>query len=162
MSDRLTILHLTHEGHGAGSSVSIALLARAQRRAGHRVLIGCPADSWLERVLAPRGVEFVPVNFQSITVASYLIEKIAVLGQVDVVNDVNACVGSSACSPAHTYTVLVPDTLVRSGRDDLVVQVLPSNGGTPLNLRLRRSLVTSYLAIVDSVSAALRQGQPTH
>lgn len=86
MSDQLTILHLTHEGHGAGSSVSIALLARAQRRAGHRVLVGCPADSWLERVLAPRGVEFVPIGFQSITVASLLIEKIAVLGQVDVVN----------------------------------------------------------------------------
>ena len=86
MSDRLTILHLTHEGHGAGSSVSIALLARAQRRAGHRVLVGCPAESWLERVLAPRGVEFVPISFESITVASHLIEKVAVLGQVDVVN----------------------------------------------------------------------------
>ena len=86
MSDGLTILHLTHEGHGAGSSISIALLARAQRRAGHRVLVGCPEDSWLERVLAPRGVEFVPISFQSITVASYLIEKITVLGHVDVVN----------------------------------------------------------------------------
>jgi glycosyltransferase involved in cell wall biosynthesis len=86
VSDPLTILHLTHEGHGAGSSISIALLARAQRRAGHRVLVGCPADSWLERVLAPRGVEFVPISFQSISAASYLIEKVAVLGHVDVVN----------------------------------------------------------------------------
>jgi len=86
VSDRLTVLHLTHEGHGAGSSISIALLARSQCDAGHKVLIGCPADSWLERVLAPRGVEFVAIDFQSITTASLLIEKVVVLGHVNVIN----------------------------------------------------------------------------
>ena len=37
----LTVLHLTHQGDGAGSTISIAELARAQREAGYRVLVGC-------------------------------------------------------------------------------------------------------------------------
>src|SRR5205085_10173640 len=83
----LTILHLTHEGHGAGSSISIALLAREQARAGHRVVVGCPPGTWLEKLVRDKGgAAFAPVDFSTTTVAGFEIERLAVMLKVDVVN----------------------------------------------------------------------------
>lgn len=62
MNPALTILHLASEAHAAGSTVSIALLARAQRRAGHRVAVGCPAGSALARRAAAAGLDVVPLD----------------------------------------------------------------------------------------------------
>jgi len=59
----LTILHLTHQGGGAGSTVSIAALAAAQRAAGHRVLVGCPERSLLAALARRAGVEVRPMEF---------------------------------------------------------------------------------------------------
>ena len=85
MSGPLTILHLTHEGHGAGSSISIALLARQQRRAGHRVVVSCPPGRWLADRLAD-GVIFEPVEFASRRQASAAIARLIARHQVTVVN----------------------------------------------------------------------------
>ena len=86
MSGPLTILHLTHDGRGAGSSISIALLARAQRAAGHRVMVGCPPGCWLERRLAGSGVGALPVEFGSPRAAARTVERLVRAERVDVVN----------------------------------------------------------------------------
>ncbi len=87
MSAPLTILHLTHEGQGAGSSISIAMLAREQARAGHRVVVGCPPGTWLERLVREGGgAAFAPIGFGSITLAAYEIERLVWILKVDVVN----------------------------------------------------------------------------
>ena len=87
MSAPLTILHLTHEGHGAGSSISIALLARAQAEAGHRVVVGCPPGTWLEGLVRGKGgAAFAPIHFGSITVAAMEIERLVWILNVDLVN----------------------------------------------------------------------------
>ena len=49
---RLTVLQLTHQGQGAGSTQSIFSLSRALARQSHRVLVGCPADTLLARMVA--------------------------------------------------------------------------------------------------------------
>jgi glycosyltransferase involved in cell wall biosynthesis len=83
----LTILHLTHEGHGAGSSISIALLAREQARAGHKVVVGCPPGTWLEKLVRDqRAAAFAPIDFITTTVAAFEIERLVLLLKVDVVN----------------------------------------------------------------------------
>src|SRR5258705_1897230 len=46
---RLTVLQLTHQGEGAGSTQSIFSLSRELARRGHRVLVGCPAGTLLDR-----------------------------------------------------------------------------------------------------------------
>src|SRR5213080_541243 len=64
MSDRpLTILQLTHEGHGAGSTMMIASLSRQLAGRGHRVLVGCRAESVLARMVRDAGVPQLPLDF---------------------------------------------------------------------------------------------------
>src|SRR5207244_5081445 len=64
MPDRpLTILQLTHEGHGAGSTMMIASLSRQLAGRGHRVLVGCRAESVLARMVRDAGLPQVPLDF---------------------------------------------------------------------------------------------------
>jgi len=86
VSTPLHILHLTHEGGEAGSTVSIALLARAQREAGHRVTVGCPPGTWLAELARDAGLAHVPVEFRSTSAAARAIRALAASGRVDVVN----------------------------------------------------------------------------
>src|SRR2546428_46364 len=46
----LTVLQLTHQGDGAGSTQSILNLSQHLQRRGHRVLLGCRAESLLARL----------------------------------------------------------------------------------------------------------------
>lgn len=85
MSKRLTILHLAHEAHGAGSSVSIALLARAQRDAGHAVAVACPPGDLAERLMRAR-VTWRAVDFTSIGGAARAIRCLTEGTAVSVVN----------------------------------------------------------------------------
>src|SRR5207247_1534221 len=48
----LTILQLTHQGGGSGSTVAIANLSRQLARRGHRVLIGCRLGTMLAGALS--------------------------------------------------------------------------------------------------------------
>jgi glycosyltransferase involved in cell wall biosynthesis len=87
VSAPLTILHLTHEGHGAGSSISIALLARAQAAAGHRVVVGCPPGTWLEgRIRDDGGAAFAPIGFADTALAADEIERLTWVLKIDLVN----------------------------------------------------------------------------
>ena len=85
MSAPLNILHLTHEGRGAGSSVSIALLARAQQRAGHRVAVACP-PGWLADRLMDAGVIWRAMDFSSLAGAGRAVGCMVSGDGVQVVN----------------------------------------------------------------------------
>ncbi len=82
----LTILHLTHQGGGAGSTISIAALAAAQRAAGHRVLVGCPAGSLLAAMARSVGLEVRPMAFDRASGAAASVVRLVELEGVDVVN----------------------------------------------------------------------------
>ena len=60
------------------------------------------------------------------------------------------------CSPFETFSVRVPDDLLRATRDSVTV-TLYGTGNRQLMVTLRRDLIDPYLASVDSVSAALRR-----
>jgi len=110
----LTVLHLTHQGGGSGSTVSIAELARAQCEAGHSVLVGCPAGSLLADLAAAAGVEVVPVEYASATRAAAAIAAIAAARRVDVVNS-HASRDRAACRRARLAGRL-PSALVMTRR----------------------------------------------
>src|SRR4029077_20705593 len=84
---RLTILQLTHQGEGAGSTQSIFSLSRELAQRGHRILVGCPAGT----LLAPNGgdtssLQHVPVDVSSLRGAANAIEYVMSEHKVDVVN----------------------------------------------------------------------------
>src|SRR6266513_4280625 len=63
----LTILQLTHQGHGAGSTQSIFSLSRELAKRGHRVVVGSPAETLLARnVAANPPLEHVALDFSSL------------------------------------------------------------------------------------------------
>lgn len=84
---RLTILHLTHQGEGAGSTQSILSLSRELARRGHRILVGCPAGTLLARsVAATSSLQHVPLDFSSLRGAANAIEYVMSAQKVDVLN----------------------------------------------------------------------------
>jgi len=96
----LTILHLTHQGDGAGSTVSIAALAAAQRDAGHRVLVGCRAESVLAATARAAGLEVAPLVFDRPAPLARAIVRLAATEGVDVVNS-HAARDRAACRLAR-------------------------------------------------------------
>jgi len=87
MPDRpLTILQLTHQGGGSGSTVAIANLSRRLARRGHRVLIGCRPGTMLAGLARDAGLQLVPLDFRRlIPLATALADVVAREG-VDVAN----------------------------------------------------------------------------
>lgn len=83
----LTVLQLTYEGHGAGSTQSIFSLSRELARHGHRVLVGSPPESLLARMtVAEPSLTHVPLDFARLGhVANAIAGTIAEHG-IDVVN----------------------------------------------------------------------------
>lgn len=63
------------------------------------------------------------------------------------------CQGKKGCSPYVTFRARVPDALLRQTHDSLVVKVVNREGFETM-IALRGDLIASYLATVDSVSAA--------
>src|SRR5947207_2446204 len=64
MPDRpLTILQLTHQGTGSGSTMVIASLSGELVRRGHRVLVGCRAGTTLASLARGAGLPLVPLDF---------------------------------------------------------------------------------------------------
>src|ERR1044071_6022847 len=84
---RLTILQLTHQGEGAGSTQSIFSLSRALAERGHRILVGCPSGTLLARnVAATPPLAHVPLAFSSLRGAANPIAYVRSEQKVDVVN----------------------------------------------------------------------------
>src|SRR2546429_1964224 len=87
MPDRpLTILQLTHEGHGAGSTMMIASLSRQLAGRGHRVLVGCRAESVLARMVRDAGLPQVPLDFGRLAPLARELDALMTRECVDVVN----------------------------------------------------------------------------
>lgn len=74
------------EGHPSGQSRVILELSRGQSAAGHRVAVGCPAGSELERSVAGLGVTPAPLPFDGAASTGTAIARLAELGGFDVVN----------------------------------------------------------------------------
>src|SRR6266516_2408116 len=82
----LTILQVTHQGQGQGSTQSIFGLSRALAGRGHRVLVGCRPDTVLAALAAEAGLPVVPFDFRRLrSLASALADSVAA-ERVDVVN----------------------------------------------------------------------------
>lgn len=82
----LSILHLCGEGHPSGQTRVILDLARALAAAGHRVTVGCPAGSVLERSVRAIGVAAAPLAFDGNAATGAAIARIASECGADVVN----------------------------------------------------------------------------
>src|SRR6266516_1036704 len=83
----LTILQLTHQGQGAGSTQSIFSLSRELAKRGHRVVVGSPAETLLARnVAANPPLEHVALDFSSLRGVANTIAGVIADGGVDVVN----------------------------------------------------------------------------
>jgi len=84
---RLTILQLTHQGEGAGSTQSVFSLSRELGQRGHRILVGCPAGTLLARhVAATPSLEHVPLDFSHFHRVADTIARVIADNHVDVVN----------------------------------------------------------------------------
>src|SRR5438093_2858458 len=60
----LTMLQITHQGQGQGSTQSIFGLSRALAGRGHRVLVGCRPGTLLAALAAEAGLQVVPIEFR--------------------------------------------------------------------------------------------------
>ena len=147
----LTVLHLTHQGDGAGSTISIAALAAAQQAAGHRVLVGCRAESLLAAMAHAAGVEVVPLVFDRPGPLARRIARLARTAGVDVVN-AHAARDRAACRRARL-----------AGRLDaacvMTRRQMPRS--LPLSVLLNGFLADRTIAVSRSVARALmRRGAP--
>lgn len=87
LGGRLTLLQLTHQGEGAGSTQSIFSLSREFARRGHQVLVGCPTSTLLARnVAANPPLEHVPLDFSSVSGVANMLASVIANRNVDVVN----------------------------------------------------------------------------
>src|SRR5437867_3000726 len=87
MPDRpLTILQLTHQGGGSGSTTIIADLSRQLALRGHRVLVGCRPDTRLAGLVRDAGLEPVPLDFRRLGPLARALEEVTDRDGVDVVN----------------------------------------------------------------------------
>lgn len=82
----LTILQLTHQGDGAGSTQSIVSLSRALAARGHRVLVGCRAGTLLARWTADAGLIHAPLDFGRLGPLAAELARLIARERVDVVN----------------------------------------------------------------------------
>src|SRR5437763_12247066 len=82
----LTILQLTHQGGGSGSTVAIANLSRLLARRGHRVLIGCRPGTMLAELARDAGLPLVPLDFRRLGPLAAALGEVIVREGVDVAN----------------------------------------------------------------------------
>lgn len=82
----LTILQLTHQGGGSGSTAVIAQLSRQLARRGHRVLVGCPPATRLAGLVQAAGLELVPLDFGRLGPLTRALVAVMARERVDLVN----------------------------------------------------------------------------
>jgi len=87
MPDRpLTILQLTHQGTGSGSTMVIASLSGELVRRGHRVLVGCRAGTTLASLARGAGLPLVPLDFGRLAPLARTLDAVMARERVDLVN----------------------------------------------------------------------------
>jgi glycosyltransferase involved in cell wall biosynthesis len=150
-ADPLTILHLTHQGDGAGATISIAALAAAQRAAGHRVLVGCRAESLLAATAHAAGLEVEPLAFDRPARLAREIARLARARGVDVVNS-HAARDRAACRRARLAGRLGAACVMTRRQ-------MPRS--LPLSVLLNGFVADRTIAVSRSVARALvRRGAP--
>jgi glycosyltransferase involved in cell wall biosynthesis len=142
----LTVLHLAHPGDGAGSTLSVAELARAQREAGHRVLVACRPGALLAELAAAAGIEVVPVDFTRGARPAARIAALAAERRVDVVNchasrDRAACRRARLAGRLPAALVMTRRQLPRSLPPSVVVNGLAADCTVAVSASVRRALV---------------------
>jgi len=147
----LTILHLTHQGDGAGSTISIAALAAAQQAAGHRVLVGCRAESMLAAMAHAAGLPVVPLVFDRPTPLARRIARLVREAGVDVVNS-HAARDRAACRLARLAGRLEAACVMTRRQ-------MPRS--LPVSVLLNGFVADRTIAVSRSVARALvRRGAP--
>src|SRR5260370_19777282 len=87
MPDRpLTILQLTHQGGGSGSTAISADLSGQLAGRGHRVLVGCGPGTRLAGLARDAGLGLVPLDFGRLVPLARAVASVAAREAVDVVN----------------------------------------------------------------------------
>ena len=87
MADRpLTILHVTHAGHQAGSTFLIHSLCAPLVQRGHRVLVGCRSDSTLADLTHAANLPVVPLDFRRLGPLAGALAGVIAREQVDLIN----------------------------------------------------------------------------
>ncbi|HEU5259858.1 MAG TPA: glycosyltransferase family 4 protein [Gemmatimonadales bacterium] len=82
----LTILQLTHQGQGQGSTQSIFGLSRQLTCRGHRVLVGCRPGTVLASLVAGAGLPHIPLDFSRLGPLARELRETIAREHVDVVN----------------------------------------------------------------------------
>jgi glycosyltransferase involved in cell wall biosynthesis len=82
----LTVLQLTHQGLGSGSTRSILDLSAQLSRRGHRVLVGCPEGTLLARLAREARLEVLTFRFGGVPLLSRALARAVAGARVDVVN----------------------------------------------------------------------------
>lgn len=82
----LTILQLTFQGDGAGSTQSIFNLSDHLGRRGHRVLVGCRAESLLADLAGQAHLPVVPLDFTRLGSLARSLAEVVARERVDVIN----------------------------------------------------------------------------
>jgi glycosyltransferase involved in cell wall biosynthesis len=142
----LAVLHLTHQGDGAGSTFSIVELAHAQREAGARVLVGCRPGSLLAELAAAAGLELVPSDFTRIGRAAAGIAQVVAERGVHVVNshasrDRAACRRARLAGRLPAALVMTRRQLPRSLPASVVINSLAADCTVAVSASVRRALV---------------------
>lgn len=85
----LTVLQITHAGHGAGSTQSIFSLSLHLARRGHRVLVACRPESLLARWVreaAPQDLSHVALDFDRLRPLARALATTIATERVDLIN----------------------------------------------------------------------------
>jgi glycosyltransferase involved in cell wall biosynthesis len=143
----LTVLQLTFQGDGAGSTQSIFNLSEQLARRGHRVLVGCRAESLLFRMAGAAGLEAVPLDFSRLGRLGRALAGVLTRERVDVVN-------SHATRDRRALTWLrwrrrLPQAFVVTRR------TMPLT--SPVELRLVGLTADRTIAVSGAVARALAQ-----
>ncbi len=143
----LTILQLTFQGDGAGSTQSISNLSEQLARRGHRVLVGCRAESLLFQLTRAAGLEAVPLDFSRAGSLRRALAAVVARARVHVVN-------SHATRDRRALTWLrwtgrLPQAFVVTRR------TMPLT--SPLELRLVGLAADRTIAVSGAVARALVQ-----
>ena len=141
----LTVFQLTFQGDGAGSTQSILNLSEELARRGHRVLVGCRAESLLFRTASAARLETVPLDFSRIGSLARALASVLSRERVDVVN-------SHATRDRRALTWLrvrarLPQAFVATRR------TMPLT--SPLELRLVGLAADRTVAVSSAVARAL-------
>jgi len=147
-----TILQLTFQGDGAGSTQSIFNLSEQLARRGHRVLVGCRAESLLYGLARGAGLEPVALDFRRTGRLARELAQLLADRRVDVVN-AHATRDRRALAWLRARGAL-PQALVVTRR------TMPLT--SPLELRLVGLAADRTIAVSGAVARALaRRWHPT-